>query len=510
MADPAAPTSSADPQSQARRGIAAHDTGFFGHPRGLSTLFFTEMWERFSYYGMRALLILFMTAPIAEGGLGMGTAVAGAIYGLYTSMVYMTTLPGGWIADRVIGQRRAVLYGGILIACGHFSMAFPSLATFYLGLFLIVIGTGLLKGNVSVIVGRLYQPGDIRRDSGFSLFYMGINLGAFLSPLVCGYLGQRINWHVGFASAGAGMVIGLIQYVLGAKYLGTAGLYPERPSNPADGERLKRNTALWGGLAAAALIVFGVSAFTGLLPVTANQISDGAGYLLLVVCVGFFGWLFFAGDWTSEERKRLYVIGVFFLAASLFWSLFEQAGSTLNLFADRDTATTILGWHYPSSWFQSMNSLFIWVFAPVFAWLWLRMGRRQPSTTTKFALGEIMVGGGFAVLVVAAGLAQNGVQVSPMWLTVVYLLHTFGELLVSPVGLSAMTKLAPVRIGGLMMGVWFLASSVGNFIAGRLAGFYESMPLPSLFTIIAAMGIGAGLLLLPLARPVTRMTGDAE
>src|SRR4051812_4161011 len=197
-----------------------HDRAFFGHPRGLSTLFFTEMWERFSYYGMRALLILFMTAPIAQGGLGMGTAVAGAIYGLYTSMVYMTTLPGGWIADRLIGQRRAVLYGGILIACGHFSMAFPSLATFYLGLFLIVIGTGLLKGNVSVIVGRLYEPGDIRRDAGFSIFYMGINTGAFLAPLVCGYLGQRVNWHVGFAAAGIGMVVGVIQYVAGGRYLG--------------------------------------------------------------------------------------------------------------------------------------------------------------------------------------------------------------------------------------------------------------------------------------------------
>src|SRR5687767_3805728 len=225
MTDPAPPTTTADPQGEARRGISAHDTAFFGHPRGLSTLFFTEMWERFSYYGMRALLILFMTAPIAEGGLGMGTAVAGAIYGLYTSMVYMTTLPGGWIADRVIGQRRAVLYGGILIACGHFSMAFPSLATFYLGLFLIVIGTGLLKGNVSVIVGRLYQPGDIRRDSGFSLFYMGINLGAFIAPLICGYLGQRVSWHAGFAAAGFGMVIGVVQYVLGGRYLGDAGVH---------------------------------------------------------------------------------------------------------------------------------------------------------------------------------------------------------------------------------------------------------------------------------------------
>jgi POT family proton-dependent oligopeptide transporter len=508
MTDPGSPTLADEPLTQARVAVAPHDRAFFGHPRGLSTLFFTEMWERFSYYGMRALLILFMTAPIAEGGLGMGTAVAGAIYGLYTSMVYMTTLPGGWIADRLIGQRRAVLYGGILIACGHFSMAFPSLATFYLGLFLIVIGTGLLKGNVSVIVGRLYEPGDIRRDAGFSLFYMGINLGAFLSPLVCGYLGQRINWHLGFASAGVGMVIGLIQYVLGAGYLGTAGMYPAAPSTPEEGDRLKRNTIMFGAAGTVALIAFGIGAYTGMLPVSANQIADGAGYLLLFICVGFFGWLFFGGDWSSEERKRLYVISVFFLAAALFWSLFEQAGSTLNLFADRDTAPTILGWHYPSSWFQSMNSLFVWAFAPVFAWFWLWLGRRQPSTTTKFALGEILVGAGFAVLVVAAGLAQNGVQVSPMWLTVVYLLHTFGELSLSPVGLSAMTKLAPARIGGLMMGVWFLATSVGNFIAGRLAGFYESMPLPRLFTIIAAMGIGAGLLLLPLARPVTKMTGE--
>src|SRR5919106_180173 len=202
------------------------DRAFFGHPRGLSTLFFTEMWERFSYYGMRALLILFMTAPVAAGGLGFDTATAGAIYGLYTSMVYMTTLPGGWIADRLIGPQRAVLYGGILIASGHFSMAVPTLSSFYLGLALIVIGTGLLKGNVAVIVGRLYSADDIRRDAGYSIFYMGINTGAFVAPLVCGYLGQRVNWHVGFAAAGVGMVLGLIQYSFGRKYLGEAGRYP--------------------------------------------------------------------------------------------------------------------------------------------------------------------------------------------------------------------------------------------------------------------------------------------
>src|SRR5882762_9385080 len=237
--------------SEARLGSTEYDRGFFGHPRGLSTLFFTEMWERFSYYGMRALLILFMTASLANGGLGFDTATAGAVYGLYTSMVYMTTLPGGWIADRLIGQRRAVLYGGIIIATGHFSMAFPSLATFYLGLFLIVIGTGLLKGNVSVIVGRLYGQDDIRRDAGFSIFYMGINTGAFVAPLICGYLGQRVNWHAGFAAAGVGMVLGLIQYTLGRKYLGEAGLRPADPGTVDGFARQKREATRWlgGGIA---------------------------------------------------------------------------------------------------------------------------------------------------------------------------------------------------------------------------------------------------------------------
>ncbi len=483
------------------------DRSFFGHPRGLSTLFFTEMWERFSYYGMRALLILFMTAPLAAGGLGFDTVSAGAVYGLYTSMVYMATLPGGWVADRLIGQRRAVLYGGILIACGHFSMAFPSLATFYLGLSLIVIGTGLLKGNVSVIVGQLYAPDDERRDAGFSIFYMGINLGAFIAPLVCGYLGQRVNWHFGFAAAGVGMTFGVVQYVLGGRHLGSAGL---RPAASAEVAALTARVRIWSIVTAVALVAFGMGAYTGVIPVTAKQIADAAGYMLLILCVVFFGWLFFAGDWTAEERKRLYVIGVLFLAAALFWSLFEQAGSTLNLFADRDSRTSVFGWSFPSSWFQAMNSAFIWMFAPVLAAIWIRLGRRQPSTIVKFALGEILVGAGFGVLVLAAMIASTGTQVSPMWLTVTYLLHTFGELCLSPVGLSAMTKLAPARIAGLMMGVWFLASSVGNFIAGRLAGFYESMPLQELFGVIALFGVGAGVVLLALARPIERLTPRAR
>ena len=488
--------------------LAAHDRAFFGHPRGLSTLFFTEMWERFSYYGMRALLILFMTASVAEGGLGFDTAVAGAVYGLYTSMVYMMTLPGGWIADRLIGQRRAVLYGGLLISSGHFSMAFPSVATFYLGLFLIVIGTGLLKGNVSVMVGQLYAPRDTRRDAGFSIFYVGINLGAFIAPLICGYLGQRVNWHLGFAAAGLGMVIGVIQYAMGGQYLSEVSLHPA--TSATEVARVRQQARTWGLIALVLLVAFGIGTFTGVLPVTAKQVADAAGYMLLIICVGFFAWLFTSGNWTPDERKRLYAIGVFFLAASIFWSLFEQAGSTLNLFADRDTRTSILGWSFPSSWFQSMNSLFVWTFAAVFAVLWMKLGRHEPSTPVKFSLGLIFVGAGFAVLIVAAGLAAGGVKVSPMWLTVVYLLHTFGELCLSPVGLSAMTKLAPARIAGLMMGVWFLATSVGNFISGRLAGFYEAMPLPTLFTNIALFGIIPGLILLALAPAIKRQMGEVN
>jgi proton-dependent oligopeptide transporter, POT family len=483
------------------------DRSFFGHPRGLSTLFFTEMWERFSYYGMRALLILFMTAPVAAGGLGFDTAVAGAVYGLYTSMVYMTSLPGGWIADKLIGQRRAVLYGAILIACGHFSMAFPSLGTFYLGLVLIVFGTGLLKGNVSVIVGRLYGPNDNRRDAGFSIFYMGINLGAFIAPLVCGYLGQRINWHIGFTAAGFGMVIGIVQYVLGGKYLGDAGLHPA--SGPANDD-LRKRTRAWGAAGIALVVLIALALNFDLVPISAKAFADAAGYLLLGTTIVFFAWLFFGGDWTTAERRRLFAIGALFLAAALFWSEFEQAGSTLNLFGDRATRTSVLGWSFPSSYFQALQPLFIITFAPIFAWVWIRLGSREPSSPAKFAIGLLLVGSGFALLVVASSLSAQGVKVSPWWLVVTYLLHTFGELSISPVGLSATTKLAPARVGGLMMGVWFLGIAVGNFIGGRVASLYSAMPLPRLFGVVAAAAIVGGIVMFALTPPIKRLMGTVN
>jgi proton-dependent oligopeptide transporter, POT family len=476
----------------------SQDRAFFGHPRALSTLFFTEMWERFSYYGMRALLLLYMTAPLSAGGLGFDAAQGGAIYGLYTSMVYLATLPGGWIADRLIGPRRAVLYGGLIIAAGHFCMAASALAMFYLGLFLIVIGTGLLKGNVSVIVGKLYAQGDSRRDAGFSIFYMGINLGAFIAPLVCGYLGQQINWHLGFAAAGVGMTAGVIQYVLGSKNLGDAGLLPA-PGTPAEKAKWRRQAQLAVGVLVALVVVVGGGGYTGLVPIAATQVADAAGVMLLLVIVGFFGWMYSSSEWTAEERKRLYVIGVLFLAAALFWSVFEQAGSTLNLFADRRTFNNVLGYDFPSSWFQSMNSFFLIIFAPIMAWVWIRMAAAgtEPSAPTKFAWGLVLVGLGFLILIPPARV--EGQLASPMWLTTTYFLHTIGELVLSPVGLSAMTTLAPARIGGLMMGIWFLATSVGNFIGGRVSGLYESFALPSLFGSVAGFAIVAGLILMVLA-----------
>ncbi len=478
------------------------DRAFFGHPVGLSTLFFTEMWERFSYYGMRALLILFMTATAAKGGLGFPASKAGAVYGLYTSLVYLLGLPGGWVADRITGQRKAVLYGGIIIAAGHLLMAFPSLETFYAGLVLIVLGTGLLKPNISTMVGELYSATDKRRDSGFSIFYMGINLGAFVSPLVCGYLGENINWHYGFGAAGIGMTLGLIQYVAGAKYLGTAGT--KSNGTPRDVALFQRTAA---GLAAIVAIVAALM-FSGILD--ANRLSDLFGIFLVATVAIFFGWLLTNKHFTSEERGRLGAIFVFFFAAALFWSVFEQAGSTLNLFAERNT--NLHAWDFPlwglfrASYFQSFNSVFLIIFAPVFALVWMKLGKREPTSTSKFSIGLIFVGLGFAILIPVS----SGVLVSPWWLTLTYLLHTIGELCLSPVGLSAMTKLAPVRVAGLMMGVWFMATSVGNFIGGRIASVYESFPLPTLFAVVAGFAMLIGMLMFFLSGRMKRMMGGVN
>ncbi len=496
--------------SKTEPGTDTHDRSFFGHPRGLATLFFTEMWERFSYYGMRALLILFMTASGAQGGLGFDVAKASAVYGMYTAMVYMLSLPGGWLADRFFGLRRAVLYGGILIALGNFSLAVPRLAFFYLGLALIVSGTGLLKPNVSTIVGRLYAQGDVRRDSGFSIFYMGINLGAFISPLIVGYLGQRVDWHLGFALSGVGMTLGLIQYAAGGKHLGEAGLHPVEPHDVEDAQRQRRR--LRYGVLGVALVV-AIPALlhaAGIVHVTVEGVSQVFGYALLAIVLVCFAGLLFLGDWSPIERRRLIAVVVLFLGSALFWSVFEQAGSTLNLFAERSTDKVLFGFSFPASWFQALNALMIVSFAPVFAWLWIALGRRNPSSPTKFSLGLLFAGLGFLVMMGAAAASAKGLQVSPMWLVVTYLFHTFGELCLSPVGLSAMTKLAPTRIGGFIMGIWFLSLSVGNYLGGRMSALYESLSLATLFGVVAAFAIASGLVLAVFRNPIKRLMGGAD
>lgn len=494
---------------------------FFGHPAGLSTLFFTEMWERFSYYGMRGILILFMTAGVAQGGLGLPVDQAGAIYGSYVAMVYMMTLAGGWVADKVLGLRRSVFWGGVLIMSGHLSLAMPRTEFFYLGLVLVVLGTGLLKGNISAIVGQLYAGDeDARRDAGYSIYYMGINLGGALGPLFVGFFAQsnwfagmlasvglspQSAWHFGFGAAAVGMFFGLVQYVLGQRHLPAASLPPAGARDEAELARSRRLLFNLGLVALVLVALAWAAARAGRLTVTPTGVGLFFDVLILATVVGFFGWLFLGGSWTREERKRLLVIFVLFLGASVFWAGFEQAGSTLNLFAQRNTANTIVGLAYPASWLQSVNSIFIIVFAPVFAWIWLRLGNRAPSSPAKFSLGLFLLSAAYALMIGAALAAADGALVSPMWLIGCYLLQTFGELCLSPVGLSAMSRLAPARVAGLMFGVWFLASSVGNKIAGRVGGLYESFSLPTIFGVNALFALVFAVLMALLIVPIRRM-----
>ena len=491
-----------------------YDTSFYGHPRGLATLFFTEMWERFSYYGMRALLILFMTATVDNGGLGFDTRLAGVVYGIYTALVYMTNLPGGWIADRFIGPRRAVFIGGFIIMCGHICLMFTGLPFFYTGLLMVIIGTGLLKPNVSTMVGDLYTREDKRRDGGFSIFYMGINIGAFIAPLICGYLGQKLNWHFGFGAAAIGMFFGLVQYKMTEKYLGDIGL----PSRQAQDEVAVANAKrqLWRGLGIFTAVVLVVLSLISVNVITVNSksLSVFFGCLYVVLVLGYFGSLFSQKDWTPEERGRLTVIVVLFVAAALFWASYEQVGSTLSLFADRFTENSFFGRSFPSSWWQSVHALVIIAFAPVFAWLWVYLAKqnREPSIPLKFSMGLLFAGFSFLILVPAAlFLSSNvGSKVGPQWLLTVFFLQTLGELCLSPVGLSSMTKLAPARIVGQMMGVWFLAASVGNFVGGQVSSLFESVPLAQIFFTVFAFAGSMGLLMFLGRKKLTNLIrGDS-
>ena len=481
---------------------------WFGHPRGLSTLFFTEMWERFSYYGMRALLVLFMTDLVASGGLGMTDVTATAIYGLYTFAVYAVALPGGWIADRLTGQRHAVLIGGVVIALGHLTLAIPTLATFYLGLVLIVLGTGLLKPNVSAIVADLYPEGGARRDAGFSLFYMGINVGAFVGPFVCGTLGETVNWHLGFSVAGVGMLLGLAQYVWGWRYLGDAGLL----RHPDGDDRGRALRSFWWGTGVVVASVLGVTFLQrgGVLSLSFLNVAQGTGIMITTLVVLYFLYIFLYGRLSHDERRRVAMIPVLFVAAALFWSGFEQAGSSMNLFAERLTDRAVFGMEAPATWSQSVNPLFIILLAPVFGSLWVRLGSKNPSIPAKFAYGLLLLGLGFLVLAWGSTFATDGTLVSPMWLIVTYFFHTTGELCLSPVGLSSITKLAPKRLVGQMMGIWFMAAALGNLLAGLVAGLIESLALPQLFGAVGLIVAGGGVVMLLASGPIRRLAGDVR
>ncbi len=488
---------------------------WFGHPRGLSTLFFTELWERFSYYGMRALLVLFMTTAAAEGnpGLEFGEGKAGAIYGLYTFFVYVLALPGGWIADNLWGQRKAVFVGGCIIALGHFTMAgplvgMPDSGSFFLGLMLIVIGTGLLKPNVSTMVGDLYPEGGARRDAGFSIFYTGINLGAFAGPILTGWLGEAYNWHYGFSIAGIGMILGLIQYRMGVKYLGDAGLLKSDVSE----EALKKKTRVTYIVLLISFVIAAVAGTLLLQSLSLETLATWLGYSVIGIAVVFFAYLLIFTDHTKLEKKRLVVIFWLFILAAIFWSGFEQAGSSLNLFARDSTDRMLGGWELPASWLQSVNSTFIIILAPVFGSLWITLARlkRNPSIPVKFAFGLLGLAGGFFVIAWGAANAENGALVSPVWLVVMYFFHTVGELSLSPVGLSSITKLAPAGRVGQMMGVWFIGTALGNLFAGLVAGQLETLDAAALFGNVAMIIGISGVVALAAFPFIKRLMGEVD
>ncbi|MDH6124111.1 oligopeptide:H+ symporter [Kitasatospora sp. GP82] len=483
---------------------------FLGHPRGLATLFMSEMWERFSYYGMRALLVLYMTASVAEGGLGMKVAVASAVYSVYTAMVYLLALPGGWIADRFLGARKTVAVGGSIIMIGHFLLAVPASVSFFAGLALIAIGSGLLKANISTMVGHLYDgPNDPRRDGGFTIFYMGINLGAFAAPLVIGTVGQSVDWHLGFALAGVGMALGLGQFLLGTRHLSAKSDVVTSPISAEEKSAIFRKAGLWLALA---VVFYGIVALTGHFTIDwAVWPLSIAGIAIPVVV---FAKVKKDKDLNSDEQSKMSGYIWFFVAAAVFWMIYDQSGSTLNVFADKNTASSMFGLDFPSSWFQSLNPLYIMALAPLFAWLWVWLAKRakNPTTTMKFAIGLLMIGASFLVMMMAMAASAGGVKVTPLWLAMVYLIQTIGELTLSPVGLSVTTKLAPTKYASQMMGVWFLAVTAGDCVAAIFQLVLGDNVVGSTwyFAVQGVMALIAGVALAMYRKKVVKLMGDVH
>ncbi len=481
------------------------------HPRGLYSLFFTEMWERFSYYGMRALLVLYLTAAVMQGGFGLDRTNALEIYALFTGLVYLTPILGGLLADKVLGQRKAIFVGGILMAIGQFCLAASAGATgaetvdltrnvmLNTGLGLLIMGNGFFKPNISTIVGALYESNDPRKDSAFTIFYMGINLGAFLSPLVAGSLGEKVGWQYGFSAAGVGMMVGLLWFYLRRNTLGDAGYPPNRK-----GENLKLVTKDYIDilLYVAANIVF-VIGFLQIWDVISANIQTIITWIFVIGGTAGLIYTITTGTSGSNEWSRVGVILILCVFNIFFWAGFEQAGGTFNLFAAENTNRMLFNWEIPASYFQSINAMAIFIFAPIFSLMWLRLDRinLNPNTPVKFGFGLILLALGFVVMHMASTAAQDGSLVSPMWLVSVYLLHTFGELCISPIGLSMITKLAPAKIVSVMMGLWFASTALANYVAGILErllhDFMPTMPLFKFLTISSALAGAVVLLLSP-------------
>ena len=473
------------------------------HPIGLRTLFLTEMWERMSFYGMRGILVLFMTASLIDGGLAIDAVSASAIYGIYSSSVYLVALLGGWIADRHIGQQNAILYGGLVIMIGHFLLAFTNIETFYLGLIFVVLGTGLLKPNISAIVGGLYEKEQEKKEAGFTIFYMSINIGSVLGFFICGYLGESIGWHYGFGAAGIGMAFGLMQFILTRKNLGEIGIKPsiELPKNKKKKEIISLYIL---SVIFMSILLMGIFGFLTFNPI---PIANALTVIIISIAAIYFLYLFIFGNLNEDERKKIILILVLFFGAAFFWSGFDQAGSSFNIFAKEYTDRIIFGWEYPASWLQVLNPILVVILSPFMAYLWIFLGKRMldPSLPFKFGLGLILMAIGFIFIAIGANVAMQDGLAGARWLLLTYLFHTIGELTLSPIGLAAISNLSPKRYVGQMMGIWFLASSLGAIIAGLLSGqaTYEGLnSMPSLFNKVAIISSIAGLVLILISKPL--------
>jgi proton-dependent oligopeptide transporter, POT family len=479
----------------------------FGQPRGLATLFLTEMWERFSYYGMRSILILYAVAAVDAGGFGLDDHVASAVYGLYIAATYVFALFGGWVADRLLGAQRAVLAGGTLILIGNALLVFGRMPVFFLGLAIIVLGVGLLKPNISVMVGALYPEGGARRDAGFSIFYVGISVGALLGSLLVPLCAARLGWRYGFVLPVVGMLFGLTQFLITRKWLGPRGRAV--PKNPG-----------WRGWLPVAVfvlcvVVIAAFALSGRLVIEPVGLARGASWLIALFAAAYFVYLIAFAGLAPAERRRVFAMAALFAAYATFYAGFEQGGASLNLFAERYTERHLFGWELPAGMLQGVTALYTILFAPAFAALWLALGRRgrDPAPSAKFAAGLALLAASYLLMYVASGYVVAGQKVLPSWLLLSYFLQECGDLCLSPVGLSAMTKLAPPRFAGQVMGLWFLALALGNNLAGQLSGQYDARnlhSLPTLFLKIAGYSVLAAAIMLWLTPALRRLMAGVK